>query len=163
MHSNCDCGAGLRPVLAGNWGSGGVEITINCTAAYQKIARKGPTPEDRRRARSIVLAEKQEQNRIPVFDVQSVQSGDIPSEYVLYECDGHESEYFALRIEGDVLADDGIFAGSIVIVHSGEAISSEDLFVVQTEAKTSIRKMCGETHYEGPVLGRIIAVVMRFV
>ena len=97
-----------------------------------------------------------------MFDGQSVQSGDIPSEYVLYECDGHESD-FALRIEGDALADDGIFAGSIVIVHSGEAISSEDLFVVQTEAKTSIRKMCGETHYEGPVLGRIIAVVMRFV
>ena len=136
-------------------------VQLNIT----RLQEKGLLQKTEKAARSIVLAEKQEKNKIPVFDGKSI--GGTPSEYILYESDGHESEYFALKVEDDTLADDGIFAGSIAIVHSRETPLIGDLFAVRTDDTASIRKMSREVRREvdcgGTVLGRVVAVVMRFV
>ena len=134
------------------------------------------------KGRAIVLTREGERNRVPILGDVAAGSPILAEQniddYLTFDCDGREDEYFALRVRGESMLNAGILPGDLVVVrrqptaHNGEivvALLGEEATVKRLQRKDGQIWLLPENEAYQPingndasVLGKVTAVVRRY-
>lgn len=121
-------------------------------------------------------------NRVPV--VGSVAAGtpilaeECIEEYLTFDTEGQEDEYFALRVRGESMRNAGILPGDLVVVHKQPSANNGEIVVALFEDEATVKRLSKRgskvwlmpenddyqpidgTHAQ--IIGRVRAVVRRY-
>ena len=134
------------------------------------------------KGRAIVLTREGERNRVPILGDVAAGSPILAEQniddYLTFDCDGREDEYFALRVRGESMLNAGILPGDLVVVrrqptaHNGEivvALLGEEATVKRLQRKDGQIWLLPENDAYQPingndasVLGKVTAVVRQY-
>lgn len=134
------------------------------------------------KGRAIVLVEKQAKNRIPI--VGNVAAGapilaqECIDDYLTFECNGRENEYFALRVRGESMLGAGILPDDLVVVRRQQTASNGEIVVALLGDEATVKRLSrrdggvwllpeNEAYQpidgrEAQVLGKVTAVVRQY-
>lgn len=134
------------------------------------------------KGRAIVLTGRSERNRVPILGQVAAGSPILAEEciedYLTIDCNGHEDEYFALRVRGESMLNAGILPGDLVVVHRQQTAYNGEIVVALLEDEATVKRLSrknGEiwllpendayqpidgTH--ASVLGKVTAVVRQY-
>lgn len=122
-------------------------------------------------------------NRVPV--VGNVAAG-IPiwadqaiEDYLMYDTNGRDEEYFALKVRGDSMLNAGILPGDLVVVHMQPVVREGDIAVALFEDEATVKTFHHDsdghvwllpannayTAIDGEgcsILGRVVSVVRNY-
>lgn len=134
------------------------------------------------KGRAIVLTGRTERNRIPVLgDVAAgspILAEECIDDYLTFDCDGRENEFFALRVRGESMLKAGILPGDLVVVRRQRTAQNGEIVVALLGEEATVKRLSrrnGEiwllpendayqpidgTHAE--VLGKVTAVVRQY-
>ena len=134
------------------------------------------------KGRAIVLTGRGERNRIPVLGHVAAGSPILAEEciedYLTIDCDGHEDEYFALRVRGESMLNAGILPGDLVVVHRQQTAYNGEIVVALLDDEATVKRLSrknGETWLlpendayqpidgtHASLLGKVTAVVRQY-
>ena len=134
------------------------------------------------KGRAIVLANRTERNRIPVLgDVAAgspILAQECIDDYLTFDCDGREDEYFALRVRGESMLNAGILPGDLVVVRRQQTAQNGEIVVALLGEEATVKRLSrknGEIWLlpendayqpingnEAAVLGKVTAVVRQY-
>lgn len=134
------------------------------------------------KGRAIVLAQPEERNRIPILgDVAAgapILAEECIDDYLTFDCNGREDEYFALRVRGESMLNAGILPGDLVIVRRQQTAQNGEIVVALLGDEATVKRLSrknGEIWLlpendayqpidgsEASVLGRVTAVVRQY-
>ena len=97
------------------------------------------------KGRAIVLTGRSERNRIPVLGQVAAGSPILAEEciedYLTIDCNGHEDEYFALRVRGESMLNAGILPGDLVVVHRQQTAYNGEIVVALLEDEATVKRL----------------------
>ncbi len=134
------------------------------------------------KGRAIVLTGREEQNRIPILgDVAAgspILAQECIDDYLTFDCDGRENEYFALRVRGESMLNAGILPGDLVVVRRQQTAQNGEIVVALLEDEATVKRFSrrnGEIWLlpendayqpidgtNAAVLGKVTAVVRQY-
>ena len=134
------------------------------------------------KGRAIVLANRTERNRIPVLgDVAAgspILAQECIDDYLTFDCDGREDEYFALRVRGESMLNAGILPGDLVVVRRQKTAQNGEIVVALLGEEATVKRLSrrnGEIWLlpeneayqpidgtDAEVLGKVTAVVRQY-
>lgn len=134
------------------------------------------------KGRAIVLAQRQEKDRIPILgDVAAgspILAQECIDDYLTFDCRGREGEYFALRVRGESMLNAGILPDDLVVVRRQPTAVSGEIVVALLEDEATVKRfskqdgkiwLLPENDAYRPidgtnaqVLGRVTAVVRQY-
>lgn len=97
------------------------------------------------KTRAITLAGMQGKNRVPV--VGNVAAGtpilaeECVEEYITFDTQGKEGEYFALRVRGESMLNAGILPGDLVVVHRQQDVRNGEIVVALFEDEATVKTL----------------------
>ncbi len=121
-------------------------------------------------------------NQVPILGNVAAGSPILAEEcvedYLTFDTNGREGEYFALRVRGESMLDAGILPGDLVVVHRQEEAYNGEIVVALFEDEATVktlRRRNGTTwlmpendDYEpidgtyAQIIGKVVAVVRRY-
>lgn len=97
------------------------------------------------KGRAIVLVEKQEKNRIPILgDVAAgspILAQECIDDYLTFECNGQEQDYFALRVRGESMLGAGILPDDLVVVRRQQTASNGEIVVALLGDEATVKRL----------------------
>lgn len=134
------------------------------------------------KGRAIVLTGRTERNRIPVLgDVAAgspILAQECIDDYLTFDCDGRENEYFALRVRGESMLNAGILPGDLVVVRRQQTAQNGEIVVALLGEEATVKRLSrrnGEIWLlpendayqpidgtNAAVLGKVTAVVRQY-
>lgn len=103
------------------------------------------------RNRSIMVSERAQPEGVPL--VGRVAAG-LPitaqeniEDYLAFDrsrLSGHPADYFALRVQGDSMVDDGILDGDIIIIHKQPVCENGEIAVAMVEGEATVKRVYRE-------------------
>jgi len=134
------------------------------------------------KGRAIVLARDGERNRIPVVgDVAAgapIFADEHIDDYLTFDCNGQEDQYFALRVRGESMLNAGILPGDLVVVRRQQTARNGEIVVAMIEDEATVKTysrqnghvwLLPENDAYSPIdgtyaeiLGKVAAVVRRY-
>ena len=97
------------------------------------------------KGRAIVLTGRTERNRIPILGQVAAGSPILAEEciedYLTIDCNGHEDEYFALRVRGESMLNAGILPGDLVVVHRQQTAYNGEIVVALLEDEATVKRL----------------------
>lgn len=134
------------------------------------------------KGRAIVLTGREERNRVPVLgDVAAgspILAQECIDDYLTFDCDGRENEYFALRVRGESMLNAGILPGDLVVVHRQQTAQNGEIVVALLGEEATVKRLSrrnGEIWLlpendayqpidgtNASVLGKVTAVVRQY-
>ena len=97
------------------------------------------------KGRAIVLTGRSERNRIPVLGHVAAGSPILAEEciedYLTIDCNGHEDEYFALRVRGESMLNAGILPGDLVVVHRQQTAYNGEIVVALLDDEATVKRL----------------------
>lgn len=134
------------------------------------------------KGRAIVLTGRTERNRIPVLgDVAAgspILAQECIDDYLTFDCDGRENEYFALRVRGESMLKAGILPGDLVVVRRQQTAQNGEIVVALLGEEATVKRLSrrnGEIWLlpendayqpidgtNAEVLGKVTAVVRQY-
>ena len=134
------------------------------------------------KGRAIVLTEQREKDRIPVLGTVAAGSPILAEEciedYLTFDCNGREDEYFALRVRGESMLKAGILPDDLVVVRRQQTANNGEIVVALPGEEATVKRLSrknGEIWLlpenddyqpidgaEAQVLGKVTAVVRQY-
>ena len=134
------------------------------------------------KGRAIVLTGREERNRIPILgDVAAgspILAQECIDDYLTFDCDGRENEYFALRVRGESMLNAGILPGDLVVVRRQQTAQNGEIVVALLGEEATVKRLSrrnGEIWLlpendayqpidgtNASVLGKVTAVVRQY-
>ncbi len=134
------------------------------------------------KGRAIVLTGRGERNRVPILGQVAAGSPILAEEciedYLTIDCNGHEDEYFALRVRGESMLNAGILPGDLVVVHRQQTAYNGEIVVALLDDEATVKRLSrknGEIWLlpendayqpidgtNASVLGKVTAVVRQY-
>lgn len=134
------------------------------------------------KGRAIVLTEQREKDRIPVLGTVAAGSPILAEEciedYLTFDCNGREDEYFALRVRGESMLKAGILPDDLVVVRRQQTANNGEIVVALLGEEATVKRLSrnnGEIWLlpenddyqpidgaEAQVLGKVTAVVRQY-
>lgn len=134
------------------------------------------------KGRAIVLANRTERNRIPVLgDVAAgspILAQECIDDYLTFECEGHEEDYFALRVRGESMLNAGILPGDLVVVRRQQTAQNGEIVVALLGEEATVKRLSRRNGQiwllpendayqpidgtDASVLGKVTAVVRQY-
>ena len=115
----------------------------------KKAGRKGRTVTLVRPSEQAVPAPQQEvlppAGRVPI--VGSVAAGtpilaqECIEDYLPYDTNGRDGEYFALRVRGESMLNAGILPGDLVVVHQQQDANNGEIIVAMIEDEATVKRL----------------------
>ena len=166
----------------------------------QNMEEKGFLAKDGK-ARALTLAQTAEKAAVappePVYEEPDIPAGRVPivgtvaagtpilaqeciEDYLTFDTNGRDGEYFALRVRGESMLEAGILPDDLVIVHQQEAVRNNDIVVALFEDEATVKTYRRENGHvwlypensspeyqpidgEGcSILGKVVAVIRRY-
>ena len=98
------------------------------------------------KGRAIVLTGgAAERNRIPVLGEVAAGSPILAEEciedYLTFDCNGREDEYFALRVRGESMLNAGILPGDLVVVRRQQTAMDGEIIVALLEDEATVKRL----------------------
>lgn len=134
------------------------------------------------KGRAIVLTGREERNRIPILgDVAAgspILAQECIDDYLTFDCNGRENEYFALRVRGESMLNAGILPGDLVVVRRQQTAQNGEIIVALLGEEATVKRLSrknGEIWLlpendayqpidgtNAAVLGKVTAVVRQY-
>jgi len=134
------------------------------------------------KGRAIVLTGREERNRIPILgDVAAgspILAQECIDDYLTFDCEGRENEYFALRVRGESMLNAGILPGDLVVVRRQQTAQNGEIVVALLGEEATVKRLSrrnGEIWLlpendayqpidgtNAAVLGKVTAVVRQY-
>ncbi|MBQ0037771.1 MAG: transcriptional repressor LexA [Clostridiales bacterium] len=102
-------------------------------------------PAAERKAASTQAEELPPVNRVPV--VGSVAAGtpilaqECIEDYLAFDTNGREGEYFALRVRGESMLNAGILPGDLVVIHQQPTANNGEIVVALLEDEATVKRL----------------------
>ena len=97
------------------------------------------------KGRAIVLTQRPDRSRIPVLgDVAAgspILAQECIDDYLTFDCNGREDEYFALRVRGESMLNAGILPGDLVVVHRQQTAQNGEIVVALLEDEATVKRL----------------------
>ena len=97
------------------------------------------------KGRAIVLKDQRDRDRIPIVGCVAAGSPILAEEsiedYLAFDCQGREEEYFALRVRGESMLGAGILPGDLVVVHSQPTARHGEIVVALLEDEATVKRL----------------------
>lgn len=97
------------------------------------------------KGRAIVLTGRAERNRIPVLgDVAAgspILAQECIDDYLTFDCDGREDEFFALRVRGESMLNAGILPGDLVVVRRQQTAQNGEIVVALLGEEATVKRL----------------------
>ena len=97
------------------------------------------------KGRAIVLVGRTERNRIPVLgDVAAgspILAEECIDDYLAFDCNGREDEYFALRVRGESMLNAGILPGDLVVVRRQQTAQNGEIVVALLGDEATVKRL----------------------
>lgn len=133
-------------------------------------------------SQSPMLAQQSSKGKIPILGNVAAGSPILAQEciedYLTFETDGPEDEYFALHVRGESMIDAGILDGDLVVVRSQQLANQGEIVVAMIGDEATVKRfsrknghiwlMPDNKNYApidgtyAQILGKITAVVRRY-
>ncbi len=164
----------------------------------QNMEEKGFLAKDGK-ARALTLAQTAEKAAAapaePVYDEPEIPAGRVPivgtvaagtpilaqeciEDYLTFDTNGRDGEYFALRVRGESMLNAGILPGDLVVVHQQREAHNGEIVVALIEDEATVKRLQrrnGEVWLlpeneayspidgrEAEILGRVTAVIRQY-
>ena len=120
--------------------------------------------------------------RVPIVGTVAAGSPILAQEciedYLTFDTNGREGEYFALRVRGESMLEAGILPGDLVVVHQQQTVRNGDIVVALFEDEATVKRFSRKNghiwllpendDYEpidgtyAQILGKVVAVVRQY-
>ena len=134
------------------------------------------------KGRAIVLTEQREKDRIPVLGTVAAGSPILAEEciedYLTFDCNGRENDYFALRVRGESMLKAGILPDDLVVVRRQQTANNGEIVVALLGEEATVKRLSRKNGQiwllpenddyqpidgtEAQVLGKVTAVVRQY-
>ena len=134
------------------------------------------------KGRAIVLRERRERDRIPIVGCVAAGSPILAEEsiedYLAFDCQGREEEYFALRVRGESMLGAGILPRDLVVVRRQQTAVNGEIVVALLGEEATVKRysrkgdkvwLLPENDAYSPIdgtyaqiLGKVTAVVRQY-
>ena len=134
------------------------------------------------KGRAIVLTEQREKDRIPVLGTVAAGSPILAEEciedYLTFDCNGRENDYFALRVRGESMLKAGILPDDLVVVRRQQTANNGEIVVALLGEEATVKRLSRKSGQiwllpenddyqpidgtEAQVLGKVTAVVRQY-
>lgn len=134
------------------------------------------------KGRTITLTQVEVENRVPV--VGNVAAGcpilaeEYIEEYIPFDTQGKDGEYFALRVRGESMLNAGILPGDLVVVHRQSTAFHGEIVVALLGEEATVKRLSRKNGAiwllpenpdyepidgrEAVILGRVSAVIRQY-
>lgn len=127
----------------------------------QNMEEKGFLAKDGK-ARALTLAQTAEKAAVapaePVYDEPDIPAGRVPivgtvaagtpilaqeciEDYLTFDTNGRDGEYFALRVRGESMLNAGILPGDLVVVHQQREAHNGEIVVALIEDEATVKRL----------------------
>ncbi len=134
------------------------------------------------KGRAIVLTREGERNRVPILGNVAAGSpiwaDQNIDDYLTFDCDGREDEYFALRVRGESMLNAGILPGDLVVVRRQQTAQNGEIVVALLGEEATVKRLQRQDGQiwllpeneayqpingnDASVLGKVTAVVRQY-
>lgn len=135
------------------------------------------------KGRAIALTEPElPKNQVPIVGNVAAGSPILAQEciedYLTFDTDGPNNEYFALRVRGESMLNAGILPGDLVVVHRRQTANNGEIVVAMIDDEATVKRfsrqnghiwLLPENEAYSPIdgtyaqiLGKVVAVVRRY-
>ena len=135
------------------------------------------------KGRAIALtAPEVPEDRVPIVGNVAAGSPILAQEciedYLTFDTDGPNNEYFALRVRGESMLNAGILPGDLVVVHRRQTANNGEIVVAMIDDEATVKRfsrqnghiwLLPENEAYSPIdgtyaqiLGKVVAVVRRY-
>ena len=135
------------------------------------------------KGRAIALTEPEPlKNPVPIVGNVAAGSPILAQEciedYLTFDTDGPNNEYFALRVRGESMLNAGILPGDLVVVHRRQTANNGEIVVAMIDDEATVKRfsrqnghiwLLPENEAYSPIdgtyaqiLGKVVAVVRRY-
>lgn len=128
----------------------------------QNMGEKGFLTKDGK-ARALTLAQTEEKSAVsaaaePVYEEPEIPAGRVPilgtvaagtpilaqeciEDYLTFDTNGRDGEYFALRVRGESMLNAGILPGDLVVVHQQREAHNGEIVVALIEDEATVKRL----------------------
>ena len=127
----------------------------------QNMEEKGFLAKDGK-ARALTLAQTAEKATVapaePIYDEPDIPAGRVPivgtvaagtpilaqeciEDYLTFDTNGRDGEYFALRVRGESMLNAGILPGDLVVVHQQREAHNGEIVVALIEDEATVKRL----------------------
>ena len=135
------------------------------------------------KGRAIALTEPEPpKNQVPIVGNVAAGSPILAEEciedYLTFDTDGPNNEYFALRVRGESMLNAGILPGDLVVVHRRQTANNGEIVVAMIDDEATVKRFSRQNGYiwllpeneayspidgtYAQILGKVVAVVRRY-
>ncbi len=111
----------------------------------KRLQERGLIEKNDGKGRTLVLTERTTPNRIPILgDVAAgapILAQEYLDDYLTFDGNRTEGEYFALRVRGESMQNAGILSGDLVVVHRQQTANHGEIVVALLDDEATVKRL----------------------
>ena len=111
----------------------------------KRLQERGLIAKNDGKGRTLVLTERTTPNRIPILgDVAAgapILAQEYLDDYLTFDGNRTEGEYFALRVRGESMRNVGILSGDLVVVHRQQTANHGEIVVALLDDEATVKRL----------------------
>lgn len=111
----------------------------------KRLQERGLIEKNDGKGRTLVLTERTTPNRIPILgDVAAgapILAQEYLDDYLTFDGNRIEGDYFALRVRGESMQNAGILSGDLVVVHRQQTANHGEIVVALLDDEATVKRL----------------------